>query len=170
MSRLNINTYDYLIDSACIKLIVGECFGIIFLLFCMSILVHAALNSDKWVVGLIGVNFSLYYLYPVFLGLGGLFYLFRNFFKYYRYTIFKFYFENSFLVLKICGFKSVKFNNFDIVVNHYRIRHWNGFKKEYFNCIGVLNDRKVYLIPVLENKQDELIQLLLTRGGKITEV
>ncbi|WP_267531635.1 hypothetical protein [Acinetobacter oleivorans] len=169
MSPLSGNTCDYLINSACIKLIIAECFGIIFLLFCMGVLVHAALNSDKWVMELIGVNFSLYYLYPIFLGVGGLFYLFRNFFKYYRYTVFKFHVGNGFVVFKILGLKNIKFNHFNIIAKHYRIGHWNGFKKEYFNCIGVTNNKKLYLIPVIDSKQDELIQILITHGGEMIE-
>ncbi|MBJ9424121.1 hypothetical protein [Acinetobacter seifertii] len=158
--------YEHLINSACTKLIVGEIFGIIFLIFCMFILAPTPFESDKWAIDLFGVSISLYYLYPIISSICGLVYLFRNFFKYYRYTIFRFYFKKDFLILKICGIKTVKFNNFNIITDQYRIGHWNGFKKEYFNCIGIANDKKVYLIPVADGKQDELIEVLMNQVDK----
>lgn len=161
--------YECLINPDCTKLIKGEILGIIFLLFCMFILGTALFESNKWVTDLFGVNISLYYLYPVTIGICGLVYLFGKFFKYYRYTIFRFYFKKDFLILKICGIKTDKFNNFNIITDQYRIGHWNSFKKEYFNCIGIANDKKVYLIPVADGKQDELIEVLMNHIDKQVE-
>jgi len=161
--------YEHLINSNCTKLIIGEIFGIIFLLFGMFILGPAPFESDKWAIDLFGISVSLYYLYPVAMGILGLFYLFGKFFKYYRYTIFRFYFKKDYLILEICGIKTVKFNKFNIIVDQYRIGHWNGFKKEYFNCIGITSDRKVYLIPVADGKQDELIEVLMNHVDKQVE-
>lgn len=70
------------------------------------------------------------------------------------------------MILEICGIKTVKFNKFNIIADQYRIGHWNGFKKEYFNCIGITSDRKVYLIPVADGKQDELIEVLMDHVDK----
>lgn len=169
MNSSSSNRYDYFIDSACIKLILGECFGIIFMLFSIIVFMPDIFDSDKWLVMMFGVRVSLYYLYPVVIGLIGLTYLLRNFLKYYRYTIFKFYFEDGCVVFKILGLKNIKFNHFKIIANHYRIGHWNGFKKEYFNCVGIASNNKLYLIPVLDSKQDELIQNLSTHGGEVIE-
>lgn len=161
--------YEYLINSGCTKLIKGEILGFLFLLFSIVIFWTDIFESDKWAIDLFGVNTSLYYLYPVTIGICGLVYLFGKFFKYYRYTIFRFYFEKDFLILEICGIKTVKFNKFNIITDQYRIGHWNGFKKEYFNCIGITNDKKVYLIPVADGKQDELIEVLMNHVDKQVE-
>ncbi|MGR2826157.1 hypothetical protein FY048_11630 [Acinetobacter sp. 1124_18A] len=169
MNSSSLNRYDYFIDSACVKLILGECFGIIFMLFSIIIFMPDIFDSDKWLAELFGISISLYYLYPVVVGLVGLIYLLKNFFKYYRYTVFKFHVEDGFVVFKILGLKNIKFDHFNIIANHYRIGHWNGFKKEYFNCIGVTNNKKLYLIPVIDSKQDELIQILITHGGEMIE-
>ena len=130
--------YEYLIKSDCTKLIKGEILGFLFLLFSVGVFWTDIFESDKWAIDLFGINISLYYLYPVTIGICGLFYLSGNFFKYYRYTI----------------------------SDQYRIGHWNGFKKEYFNCIGIANDKKVYLIPVADGKQDELIEVLMNQVDK----
>lgn len=169
MNSSSSNRCDYFIDSACIKLIVGEILGIIFLIFCIMVFVHAVFNPDKWLVELFGISVSRFYLYSIAVGSVGLIYLLRSFLKYYRYTIFKFYFEDSYVVFKVLGLKNIKFNYFKIIANHYRIGHWNGFKKEYFTCVGIASNNKLYLIPVLDSKQDELIQNLSTHGGEVIE-
>lgn len=158
--------YEYLINSDCTKLIKGEILGFLFMLFSVVVFWTDIFESDKWAIDLFGINISLYYLYPVTIGICGLVYLSGNFFKYYRYTIFRFYFEKDFLILEICGIKNVKFNKFNIITDQYPIGHWNGFKKEYFNCIGIANDKKVYLIPVADGKQDELIEVLMNQVDK----
>lgn len=170
MNYKELYKYEHLINSDCTKLIIGEILGIIFLLFGIFILGAAPFESDKWAIDLFGINMSLYYLYPVSMGVLGLFYLFGKFFKYYRYTIFRFYFKKDYLILEICGIKTVKFNKFNIIADQYRIGHWNGFKKEYFNCIGIASDRKVYLIPVADGKQDELIEVLMNHVDKQVEL
>lgn len=166
-SDIDIKKYNYLINSDCIKLIHGEFILIVFFLVCMSGLIPAMFNSERWMVSISHTSISLYYFYPVLLGVSCLFWLFFNIFNYYRYVIFSFYFKDDFLVLNICGLKSIQFKSFYVIVNKYRIGHLNGFKKEYFNCIAVKGNKKVYLIPVIKSKQDELIQILLSHGGEL---
>jgi len=71
--------YEYLINSDCTKLIKGEILGLLFLLFSIVIFWTEIFESDKWAIDLFGISVSLYYLYPVSIGVLGLFYLFGNF-------------------------------------------------------------------------------------------
>lgn len=170
MGNIRINEYEDFIDSACIKLIKGEFIIIAFILFCTVGLVSDVFDSGNWVVYLGGLRISLYYLYSVALGFGCLFFLFERVCRYYIYTVFNFHFKDGYIVLNICHFKSFKYKKFEIVVDEYRIGHWNGFKKEYFNCVGIKTNKKVYLIPVVKAKQDKLVQLLLDHRGKLAEL
>lgn len=167
MSVLKLSKYNSFINTDCIKLIQGEFLGVIFLIVCMGGLVPAVFDSDRWVINFFDYHMSLYYFYPVFVGFLGLIYLFRNFFKFYRHTIFNFCSKDSSIVFNICWFKNIQSKNFGIIIAKHRIGHWNGFKKEYFNCVGIKINNKVYLIPVEEDKQDELVQLLLDNGGSL---
>lgn len=166
MGSYELMKYDYFINPAFIKVVKGELIFLIFSLVCLWILIPAVFDSDRWVVMVFNFNISLYYLYPVFIGFLCLVYVFRRIFKYYSRAVFHFYFKGDFLVLNIFEFKSVQFDTFNFVIDKYRIGHWNGFKKEYFNCVGVEGNKKVYLLPVADGKQDELIKLLLDHGGK----
>ena len=168
MGSYELTKYDHFINPIFIKDVKSELILLIFSLVCLWILIPAIFNSDRWIVMIFNFNISLYYLYPVAVGLICLLCLFRKVFKYYSRAVFHFYFKDDFLVLNIFEFKSVQFNTFNFVIDKYRIGHWNGFKKEYFNCVGIYGNKKVYLIPVADGKQDELVKLLLDHGGNQT--
>ncbi|QHH96415.1 hypothetical protein [Acinetobacter dispersus] len=166
MGSYELTKYDHLINPVFIKDVKSELIVLIFLLVCLWILTPAVFDSDRWVVMFFNFNFSLYYLYPVVIIFLCIVYIFKRILKYYSRTVFHFYFKDGFLVLNIFEFKSVQFDTFNFVIDKYRIWHWNGFKKEYFNCVGVEGNKKVYLLPVADGKQDELVKLLLDHGGK----
>ncbi|USA45714.1 hypothetical protein NDN11_13455 [Acinetobacter sp. C26M] len=166
MGSYELTKYDHFINAAFIKYVKSELIVLVFLLACFWMLIPAVFNSDRWVVIVFNFNISLYYLYPVVLGFICLLYIFKRIFKYYSRSVFHFYFKDEFLVLNIFEFKSVQFVEFDFVLDKYSIGHWNGFKKEYFNCVGIEGNKKVYLLPVADGKMDELVKLLLDHGGK----
>jgi hypothetical protein len=161
MSTIELSKYDSFIDPDCVKLIRGELWGLVFMLVGMWILVPAVFESEKWQISYFNINISLYYLYPVLIGFFCILYLINNVLKFYRYTVLSFNFKDDSIVLNICWFISINIKEFEVVADEYRIRHWNGFRKEYFHCIGLKTNKKVYLIPVVANKKDELVQLLL---------
>ncbi|MCH7395153.1 hypothetical protein MMP66_12875 [Acinetobacter dispersus] len=166
MGSYELTKYDYFINPIFIKDVKSELIVLVFLLACLWILIPAVFNSDRWVVIVFNFNISLYYLYPVILGFLLLLYIFKRIFKYYSRSVFHFYFKDDFLVLNIFEFKSVQFSEFNFFLDKYSIGHWNGFKKEYFNCVGIEGNKKIYLLPVADDKQDELVKLLLDHGGK----
>lgn len=166
MGSYELTKYDHFINTAFIKYVKSELIVLVFLLGCLWILIPAVFDSDRWVVMVFNFNISLYYLYPVVLGFLCLLYIFKRIFKYYSRSVFHFYFKDDFLVLNIFEFKSVQLGEFNFVLDKYSIGHWNGFKKEYFNCVGIEGNKKVYLLPIADDKQDELVKLLLDHGGK----
>lgn len=75
--------------------------------------------------------------------------------------MFSFSFKENLIKLNICWFLTVTVKDFEVVVGEsYRIQYRNGFKKEFFDCVGIKSSKSIYLIPVVADKKNELIKIL----------
>ena len=157
---LNMHNFDHLINKKVLKMIKGELIGIIFLLVCEVILIYALFNSDKNTTLLLNTKISLHYIFPVIICLSSLIYLIKRFFKYYRKTAFRFYLTDSAIVLSILSFKNITLTEYTVDNNMVNITYINGFKKDSYKCIKVKSKNKTYLIPIIDEKQNEALKIL----------
>ncbi|WP_288418648.1 hypothetical protein [uncultured Acinetobacter sp.] len=158
---MNLSKYDYFINPSCIKMILGEIFLLIFLSAGTLFLFPSVFESNALQVYYFDFNISLYYLYPVVLGFFCIIAIIIKIFKTYRYTVFSFSFKENLIKLNICWFLTVTVKDFEVVVGEpYRIQYRNGFKKEFFDCVGIKSSKSIYLIPVVAAKKNELIKIL----------
>ncbi|MDQ8953138.1 hypothetical protein RFH42_09215 [Acinetobacter rudis] len=168
--QFEVDIYDGLIDESCIKTMKGEIYGLIFFLITSTGLGHAVLNSERGIYYFDGIQISLYYLFPFFLGILCIMIIFSNILKEYWKVVFEVDENNRGTLIRILGGQDIYLKSFEIILDENKLGfknkgHLEYFKRVYYHYIGVKVGKRVYLIPYADGKKEDVINILLEKGG-----
>lgn len=168
--QLKVGIYDGLIDESCIKTMKGEIFVFLFLLITTTGLGDAVLNSERNIYYLDGIQVSLYYLFPFTLGAFWGLKIFFDIFKLYWRVVFEFDENKRGSLIRVLGGQDIYLKKFEIILDENKLGfknkgHLEYFKRVYYHYIGIKVGKKIYLIPYAEGKKEDIVNMLLEKGG-----
>lgn len=172
--QFKVDVYKGLIDESCIKTLKGEAYSFVIILVFFFVMCDAVLNSGRDTYYIEGVKISLYYLFPFFLCVFGLIYIFFGSIRKYWMVVFEFGKSSRGLLMRILVGQDIRLKEFEIITNPNKLgfknkRHLEYFKRVYYQYIGVKVGKRIYLIPYVDGKKDDVVNILLENGGVLVE-
>lgn len=172
--QFKVDVYKGLIDESCIKTMKNEVRGLIFFLIGFYVVTNAVFNSEINVIYILGIKMSMYYLVPFFISLCCILVLLNSIFKLYWRVVFEFGKNSQSLLLRILVGQDIRLKEFEIITNPNKLGfknkgHLEYFKRVYYQYIGVKVGKRIYLIPYVDGKKDDVVNILLESGGVLVE-